>query len=117
VPAPKQHNSGEENETIKEGETPEDWKSKPAKNRQKDKDARNIFIQDLAPGRGFMITRHGLFEAAVGAVAFESSGALAAPAASTAGQDDALLWLGSRPCCLPAPAPRRLSKLLPTKNR
>src|ERR1700704_3095972 len=32
VSAPKQHNSGEENETIKEGETPEDWKSKPAKN-------------------------------------------------------------------------------------
>src|ERR1700720_1956572 len=28
VSAPKQHNSGEENETIKEGETPEDWKSK-----------------------------------------------------------------------------------------
>jgi hypothetical protein len=53
----------------------------------------NIFIQDLAPGTGFMITRRGLFEAAVGAVAFESSGALAAPAASTAGQDDALLWL------------------------
>ena len=40
VSAPKQHNSGEENETIKEGETPEDWKSKPAKNRQRDKDAR-----------------------------------------------------------------------------
>ena len=31
---------GEENETIKEGKTPEDWKSKLAKNRQKDKDAR-----------------------------------------------------------------------------
>ncbi len=28
------------NETIHEGETPEDWKSKLAKNRQKDKDAR-----------------------------------------------------------------------------
>src|SRR5256885_15848128 len=40
VSAPKQHNSGEENETIKEGEPREDWKSKPAKNRQKDKDAR-----------------------------------------------------------------------------
>jgi transposase, IS5 family len=39
VSAPKQHNSREENETIKEGETPEDWKSKLAKNRQKDKDA------------------------------------------------------------------------------
>jgi hypothetical protein len=31
VSAPKQHNSREDNETIKEGETPEDWKSKPAK--------------------------------------------------------------------------------------
>src|SRR5271165_3884157 len=40
VSAPKQHNSREDNETLKEGETPEDWKSKPAKNRQKDKDAR-----------------------------------------------------------------------------
>jgi transposase, IS5 family len=40
VSAPKQHNSREENETIKEGETPEDWKSKLAKNRQKDGDAR-----------------------------------------------------------------------------
>src|ERR1700731_4474281 len=47
VSAPKQHNSvtrtfgsREDNETIKEGETPEDWKSKPAKDRQKDKDAR-----------------------------------------------------------------------------
>jgi hypothetical protein len=40
VSAPKQHNSREENETVKEGKTPEDWKSKLAKNRQKDKDAR-----------------------------------------------------------------------------
>ena len=40
VSAPKQHNSREENETIKEGKTPEGWKQKPAKNRQKDKDAR-----------------------------------------------------------------------------
>ncbi len=40
VSAPKQHNSREENEAIKEGKTPADWKSNPAKNRQKDKDAR-----------------------------------------------------------------------------
>ena len=40
VSAPKQHNSRGENETIKDGETPKDWKRKPAKNRQKDKDAR-----------------------------------------------------------------------------
>src|SRR3984893_3346920 len=46
VSAPKQHNSvtrtfgsREENETIKDGKMPEDWKSKPAKDRQKDKDA------------------------------------------------------------------------------
>jgi len=29
VSAPKQHNSREENETIKDVKTPEDWKSKP----------------------------------------------------------------------------------------
>jgi hypothetical protein len=29
VSAPKRHNSREDNETITEGETPEDWKSKP----------------------------------------------------------------------------------------
>jgi transposase, IS5 family len=40
VSAPKQHNSREENETIKEGKTPEEWGKKPAKNHQKDKDAR-----------------------------------------------------------------------------
>jgi transposase, IS5 family len=40
VSAPKQHNSREENETIKDGKKPEGWKSKPAKNSQKDKDAR-----------------------------------------------------------------------------
>jgi hypothetical protein len=40
VSAPTQHNSREENETIKEGKTPEDWKSKLAKNHQKDKVAR-----------------------------------------------------------------------------
>jgi transposase, IS5 family len=47
VSAPKQHNSvtrtfgsREDNETIKDGKMPEDWKSKPAKDRQKDKDAR-----------------------------------------------------------------------------
>ena len=37
---PKQRNSREENETVKRGETPAEWEQKPAKNRQKDKDAR-----------------------------------------------------------------------------
>jgi transposase, IS5 family len=40
VSAPKQRNSKDENEAIKAGKTPEDWEKKPAKNRQKDKDAR-----------------------------------------------------------------------------
>ena len=40
VPVPKQRNSREENESVKRGETPAEWEQKPAKNRQKDKDAR-----------------------------------------------------------------------------
>jgi IS5 family transposase len=40
VEAPKQRNTREENEQVKNGETPEAWEKKPAKNRQKDKDAR-----------------------------------------------------------------------------
>lgn len=40
VNAPKQHNTGEENEAIKAGKVPEGWEEDPAKNAQKDKDAR-----------------------------------------------------------------------------
>ena len=40
VPVPKQRNSREDNEAVKAGKTPEEWEKKPAKNRQKDKDAR-----------------------------------------------------------------------------
>ena len=40
VPVPKQRNTREENDAVKRGETPADWEQKPAKNRQKDKDAR-----------------------------------------------------------------------------
>ncbi len=40
VSAPKQCNTREENDTVKNGQTPEGWEKKPAKNRQKDKDAR-----------------------------------------------------------------------------
>ena len=40
VAVPRQRNTREENEAIKVGQTPEDWEKKPAKNRQKDKDAR-----------------------------------------------------------------------------
>jgi transposase, IS5 family len=37
---PKQRNSREENEAVKVGKTPDSWERNPAKNRQKDKDAR-----------------------------------------------------------------------------
>jgi IS5 family transposase len=40
VSVPKQRNTREENEAIKSGQTPKAWKKKPAKTRQKDKDAR-----------------------------------------------------------------------------
>ena len=40
VSAPKQRNSKDENEAIKAGKTPGEWEKKPAKNAQKDKDAR-----------------------------------------------------------------------------
>jgi len=40
VPVPKQRNSRDENEDVKAGKTPAAWKRNPAKNRQKDKDAR-----------------------------------------------------------------------------
>ncbi len=40
VSAPKQRNSRHENDKVKAGQTPEDWEKQPAKNRQKDKDAR-----------------------------------------------------------------------------
>jgi IS5 family transposase len=40
VSAPKQRNSREENDALKRGETPEAWKDKPAKLRQKDTEAR-----------------------------------------------------------------------------
>jgi transposase, IS5 family len=40
VSVPKQRNSRAENEMVKAGKTPKDWRKNSAKNRQKDKDAR-----------------------------------------------------------------------------
>ena len=40
VPVPRNHNTRDENKTIKNGEVPEDWGTKPAKRSQKDVDAR-----------------------------------------------------------------------------
>jgi transposase, IS5 family len=40
VSAPKQRNTRDENEAIKAGRTPEGWEKKPARNAQKDTDAR-----------------------------------------------------------------------------
>src|SRR5436190_6558005 len=40
VPVPKQRNSRDENDAVKAGQTPPEWEKKPAKLRQKDRDAR-----------------------------------------------------------------------------
>ena len=40
IAAPRQRNTDEEKKAIKEGRIPDDWKDKPAKLRQKDRDAR-----------------------------------------------------------------------------
>lgn len=40
VPVPRNHNTRDENKTIKSGEVPVDWANKPAKRSQKDTDAR-----------------------------------------------------------------------------
>ena len=40
IAAPKQRNTEDEKQAIKQGHIPEDWKAKPAKLRQKDRDAR-----------------------------------------------------------------------------
>src|SRR5437016_7738286 len=40
VPVPKQRNSRDENEAVKAGRTPQEWKREPAKLSQKDRDAR-----------------------------------------------------------------------------
>ena len=40
VPVPKQRNNRDENEAVKAGDTPAEWEKKPAKLRQKDRDAR-----------------------------------------------------------------------------
>lgn len=40
IAAPKQRNTDDEKKAIKEGRVPDDWKDKPAKLRQKDRDAR-----------------------------------------------------------------------------
>ena len=40
VPVPRQRNSRDDNATVKAGETPREWEAQPAKDRQKDKDAR-----------------------------------------------------------------------------
>ena len=40
VPAPRQRNSRDDNAAVKSGKTPLEWEDQPAKNRQKDKDAR-----------------------------------------------------------------------------
>ena len=53
VAAPKQRNSDGEKEDLKEGRVPKAWKAKPAKLRQKDRDARWTLKQGKKkPGDG-----------------------------------------------------------------
>jgi hypothetical protein len=40
LPGPTQRNSRDENEAVKAGQIPQEWYNKPAKLRQKDRDAR-----------------------------------------------------------------------------
>ena len=40
IAAPKQRNNDDEKKAIREGRIPDEWKDKPAKLRQKDRDAR-----------------------------------------------------------------------------
>ena len=40
IAAPRQRNTDDEKKAIKEGRIPDEWKDKPAKLRQKDRDAR-----------------------------------------------------------------------------
>jgi transposase, IS5 family len=40
IAAPRQRNTQDEKKAIKDGRIPDDWKDKPAKLRQKDRDAR-----------------------------------------------------------------------------
>jgi IS5 family transposase len=40
IPVPKQHNSDQENEQLKQGKIPQDWQDKPHRLAQKDSDAR-----------------------------------------------------------------------------
>lgn len=52
IQAPRQKMTKEEKETIKSGAIPEDWKGKPAKLRQKDRDARWMVKQSKAKQEG-----------------------------------------------------------------
>ena len=46
VPAPKQRNSKVEKQVLREGRIPDGWAKKPAKLRQKDRDARGTVKSD-----------------------------------------------------------------------
>ena len=60
VPVPRNHNTREENKTIKSGEVPEDWADKPAKRSQKDTDARwSEEDQKTVRGTVFPTSKHG----------------------------------------------------------
>jgi len=60
VPGPRNHNTRDENATIKKGEVPGDWAAKPAKRVQKDVDARwSEEDQKTVRGTVFPTNKHG----------------------------------------------------------
>jgi len=75
VPVPKNRNTKEENEAVKAGRPPQEWAKNPAKNRQKDKDARwtkkhgksfyGYKNHVNADARHKLIRRYGVTDAAV----------------------------------------------------
>ncbi len=60
VAVPKNHNTRDENKTIKSGEVPQDWTDTPARGSQKDVDARwSEEDQKTARGAVFPTSKHG----------------------------------------------------------
>src|SRR5436190_18523199 len=61
VAAPKQRNTQEEKQALREGRIPADWKNKPAKLAQKDRDARAGPSNTRKPSRRRMACRRSIW--------------------------------------------------------
>ena len=58
ISAPRQKMTQEEKEKVKEGEIPEEWKAKPSKLAQKDRDARWVVKPMAIFAKGFSAQKH-----------------------------------------------------------